>query len=236
MNKKKGFFYLVLVRVTCPLAAYISCDMKLYKNLKRRFRAGNVLSRMLRTVFEKKIVRPLLGVQLFAGVLMFGQLSFLPEQSGELAYPGIGISDVVIQAGVEPVMQTASAAMQNPAAKYLSISTHFRGGHAGLDLRAPLGSAIYPTADGVVKTIMHSTHGYGRRVIIQHANGYESLYAHMGKIGVEEGQKVTKQTKLGEVGLTGYTTGPHIHFELYRDGVPINPEYFLDLKTLPIEQ
>jgi murein DD-endopeptidase MepM/ murein hydrolase activator NlpD len=83
---------------------------------------------------------------------------------------------------------------------------------------------------------MTSTHGYGRRVVIAHDDGFESLYAHMGKISVEEGQKVTRQTKLGEVGLTGFTTGPHIHFELHRDGAAVNPKYFLDLSALPTQQ
>lgn len=190
------------------------------------------MSRILRAVFEKRIIRPLLGVQLAAGVLFLGPLT-ISESQTELAYPGIGTSDVILQVSVEPVIQTEDQAMQNPAASFTSISTYFQNGHAGWDLRAPLGSDIFPVADGVVKAVIHSTHGYGRRVIVAHDNGFESLYAHMGLIDVEEGQKVTKTTKLGEVGLTGFTTGPHIHFELYQNGTPVNPTYYVDLNAKP---
>lgn len=206
--------------------------MKRTKNLKKSFRKSNSVSRVLRTIFEKRIIRPLLGVQLAAGVLFLGPLT-VPESQTELAYPGIGTSDIILQVSVEPVIQTKDQAMQNPAASFTSISTYFQNGHAGWDLRAPLGSDIFPVADGTVKAVIHSTHGYGRRVIVAHDNGLESLYAHMGLIDVEEGQKVTKSTTLGEVGLTGFTTGPHIHFELYQNGTPVNPKYYLDLNALP---
>jgi murein DD-endopeptidase MepM/ murein hydrolase activator NlpD len=206
--------------------------MKRTKNLKKSFGKSNSMSRVFRTIFEKHFIRPLLGLQLAAGVLFLGPLT-VSESQTELAYPGIGVSDVILQVSVEPQIQTNDKAMQNPAAEFTSISTYFQNGHAGWDLRAPLGSAIYPVADGVIKAVVHSTHGYGRRVIVAHDNGLESLYAHMGLIEVEEGQKVTKQTKLGEVGLTGFTTGPHIHFELYQHGTPVNPKYYLDLNAVP---
>lgn len=207
--------------------------MNWYKNLKKRFKSGNLISRLFRIVFEKHFVRPALGLQLAAGLLFLSPLS-LAEPQTELAYPDIGTSGVVLQATAQTVVKTEEQAMQNPASEFLSISTYFQNGHAGWDLRAPLGSDIYPTDDGVVKAIVHSTHGYGRRVIIAHKNGFESLYAHMGLIDVDEGQIVTKQTKLGEVGLTGFTTGPHIHFELYQNGTPVNPKYYVDLNTIPI--
>lgn len=199
---------------------------------KKRFRTGNVFSRVLRPIFEKHIIRPLLGLHLFAGVLVLGPLSF-NEPAEELAYPGIGASSVLLQVPVEPTVTTQEKMMQNPAQEFLSVSTYYQPGHAGWDLRAPLGSSIYPIADGQVKSIIHSTHGYGRRVIVAHENGLESLYAHMGIIAVDEGQKVTKETKLGEVGLTGFTTGPHIHLEMYQDGTAVNPKYYIDLNNLP---
>lgn len=182
----------------------------------------------LKNGIEKYLFKPVLGVQLFAGVLFLGPTT-LAEPQAEYAYPGLNLSNVVLQVAVEPKIQPSEQAMQNPAAEFTSISTYFQAGHAGWDFRAPLGSDIYPVADGVVKIVAHSTHGYGRRVIVEHENGMESLYAHMGLIDVEEGQKVKKDTKLGEVGLTGMTTGPHIHFELYQNKTPVNPKYFIDL-------
>jgi hypothetical protein len=202
---------------------------------KKRFRSGSIVSRFFREIFEKNVIRPLVGIQLMAGALMFAPLD-LSVHPTEPAYPGVLMSDVVLEVSVEPVIVTESNQMQNPTAGFKGVSNTFRPGHAGYDLRAYLGSDVYPVADGVVKQIADSTYGYGRRVIIEHDNGFESLYAHMGLISVEEGEVITQETKLGEVGMTGYTTGPHIHLELYENGIPVNPAYYLDLDDIPTQQ
>ncbi|MFC1653426.1 M23 family metallopeptidase [Patescibacteria group bacterium] len=203
--------------------------------LNSRFRSGNVFSRVLRLVFEKRIVRKVFGAQLAASVLMFSP--FLTSQHpDELAYPGIGTANVVLEVPVEAKIATESVLMQNPVSGFVGVSTRFRGGHAGYDLRAPLGTGVYPVLEGTVDRVIHSTHGYGRRVILKHDDGFESLYAHMGLVSINEGDVVDLNTRLGEVGLTGLTTGPHIHLELYKDGVPVNPGFYLNLEDLPSEQ
>jgi murein DD-endopeptidase MepM/ murein hydrolase activator NlpD len=205
--------------------------------LKRKFRSGNLVSRILREVFEKRSIRSIVGAQLLAGMVLFGPLSGLnTSHPTELAYPGIGVTDVVIEVSNDPQIETTSVLMQNPTAGFKGVSTKFQRGHAGIDLRAYLGSDVFPLTSGVVEKIVHSVSGYGRRVIVKHDDGFESLYAHMGLISVEEGETVTEETKLGEVGMTGFTTGPHIHLELYKDGVPVNPMYYIDLNNLPTSQ
>lgn len=211
--------------------------MMWYKALKKKFRSGNLFSRILRVGFEKHFVRPLLGVQLFAGVFLIGPLASTLDNDVEFSYQGVGISEVVLNQNTPTNPQVASIkTMQNPTKEFIGVSTLFRSGHPGYDLRAPLGSAVYPVMGGIVKSIIHSSHGYGRHIWISHENGFESLYAHMGLISVEEGQIVDKTTKIGEVGLTGWTTGPHVHFELYHEGVPVNPGNYIDLDVLPIQQ
>lgn len=209
-------------------------NFKPISRLKRKFRSGNLVSRILREVFEKRSIRTFVGAQLFAGMILFGPMAGLNTSHPEkLAYPGLGMTDVILEVSVDPQIETTSVLMQNPTAGFKGISTKFQKGHAGLDFRANLGSDVFPVTSGVVEKIVHSSYGYGRRVIVRHDDNFESLYAHMGLITVEEGEIVTEETKLGEVGMTGWTTGPHIHLELYKNGVPVNPAYYIDLRDLP---
>jgi len=97
--------------------------------------------------------------------------------------------------------------------------------HAGLDFPARVGTAIQATGDGVVvEAGWHS--GYGNCIKISHGYGYESLYAHMNKMTVRPGEKVKKGHKIGEVGDTGLSTAPHLHYEVHYKGNPINPINF----------
>jgi murein DD-endopeptidase MepM/ murein hydrolase activator NlpD len=68
---------------------------------------------------------------------------------------------------------------------------------------------------------------YGKEVVVDHGNGYMTRYAHLNKILVRDGQKVKRWDPIGEVGETGQTTGPHLHYEVMKDGHLENPEYFI---------
>lgn len=96
--------------------------------------------------------------------------------------------------------------------------------HKGIDLAAPLGSSILACKSGVVRKVERSNSVYGNFVVIDHFGGYESLYAHMSDVLVVEGQRISSGQKIGYVGLTGMTTGPHLHFELKQNGKPIDPQ------------
>lgn len=97
--------------------------------------------------------------------------------------------------------------------------------HAGLDFPARVGTAIQASGDGVVAEAgWHS--GYGNCVKIRHGYGYETLYGHMNKIVVRPGETVKKGQKIGEVGDTGLSTAPHLHYEVHYKGNPINPINF----------
>ena len=103
--------------------------------------------------------------------------------------------------------------------------------HWGMDFAAPPGTEIFATGDGVVSKVITSRRGYGKHVVIDHGYGYETLYAHMSKIDVRRGQKVHRGDVIGLVGNTGTSSGPHVHYEVHKDGKPINPAnfYFNDL-------
>ena len=97
--------------------------------------------------------------------------------------------------------------------------------HLGVDYGAPKGTPIKAAGDGTVKFVGQKS-GYGRTVIISHAGGYETLYAHLNGFakGIRSGMKVKQGTLIAYVGTSGMSTGPHLHFGLYLGGKPINPE------------
>lgn len=107
--------------------------------------------------------------------------------------------------------------------------------HTGIDFTAPIGTPIYATGDGVVERLKNKMTGYGKVVIINHGFGYESLYAHMSKIIVKPGEKVKRGQIIGYVGNTGRSTGPHVHYEIRKNGKPINPVHFFYQDLTPEE-
>jgi murein DD-endopeptidase MepM/ murein hydrolase activator NlpD len=98
--------------------------------------------------------------------------------------------------------------------------------HAGLDFTAPTGTPIYATADGVVKEANFNTGGYGNHVVVNHGFGYETLYGHMVRIKARRGQRVKRGEIIGWVGNTGKSTGPHLHYEVIKNGIKVDPIYF----------
>ncbi len=103
------------------------------------------------------------------------------------------------------------------------LSTHFSSFHPGIDIASGLGMPIHPITSGVVEDTIYDLFGYGHHVIINHQNGFKSLYAHMGRVYVKKGDKVTSANIIGEVGLTGHTSGPHTHLEVTKSGQYIDP-------------
>ena len=99
--------------------------------------------------------------------------------------------------------------------------------HYGVDLAADTGTAIACFADGTVTAVGESS-SYGKYCTVTHANGCTTLYAHCSRISVTSGAAVKEGEKLGEVGETGMATGPHLHFELQKDGVYLNPIYYVE--------
>ena len=98
--------------------------------------------------------------------------------------------------------------------------------HAGLDFAAPTGTPIYATANGKVKLAGFNDGGYGNHVIISHGYGYETLYGHMVKIKSRAGEKVKRGDIIGWVGSTGKSTGPHCHYEVHKNGAPVDPVFY----------
>ena len=95
--------------------------------------------------------------------------------------------------------------------------------HNGLDLIAPAGDPVYAVADGVVKEVIKSRKGLGNVVVSDHGNGYVTRYAHLADVEARKGRKVRRGTRLGYVGVSGNSFAPHLHYEVLRDTLVLDP-------------
>lgn len=128
-----------------------------------------------------------------------------------------------------------TASFMWPVASYVYISSRFglrvhpitgeTKSHTGLDIASNMGTTVYAADNGTI-TLAGWNGGYGNCIMIDHGNGYVTLYGHLSSLGVSEGQSVSKGDTIGQVGSTGNSTGPHLHFEVIRAGTRVDPEQF----------
>ena len=98
--------------------------------------------------------------------------------------------------------------------------------HKGVDLTAARGTAVFATAPGKIVVAANCNDGYGNKVVIDHGNGYKTLYAHLSRIEVKTGQIVKLAKEIGKVGSTGRSIAPHLHYEVRINDQPVNPVTF----------
>ncbi|MEW5817579.1 MAG: M23 family metallopeptidase [Spirochaetota bacterium] len=99
--------------------------------------------------------------------------------------------------------------------------------HYGIDIANERGTPIYAAMDGTVVGLGTNIKSYGKYIILKHIGGYQSMYGHLDKWLVTLGQRVSQGVKIGEMGDTGLTTGPHLHFSIYKNQIPVNPAKYL---------
>lgn len=184
-------------------------------------RNGNKISRFFRRLFEAKSVKRLVGTNL---AVMFVLGSFVPAQNDQIQPEATVIPEA------EVTLSTVTDRVIQYPVQEGYISQGYSIFHPAIDIAAPFGTEIRPIKDGVVEDISKSRVGYGNSIIINHGDGITSLYAHLSKINVSKGDKVTVFDTIGNVGRTGHSTGPHLHLEVRKNGIPINP--FAILPTL----
>ena len=135
----------------------------------------------------------------------------------------------------------ASGSFLWPVASYVYVSSRFglrvhpitgeKKSHTGIDIASNQGTAVY-ASDGGTVTLAGWNGGYGNCIMIDHGNGYVTLYGHLSSISVSQGQTVSQGTTIGAVGSTGNSTGPHLHFEVLKNGTRIDPEQFFSGLTI----
>lgn len=162
--------------------------------------------------------------------------------SNDETFALIAGQSIVVPDGVPPEEAAPVYVAQKPAPAYTGpvaagkFAWPMRGGisqypvwyHMAVDVTDPVGTPIVAAKSGKVILVQTLTWGYGKHVIVDHGDGFSSLYGHMSGFNVSVGQTVTGgATVIGWVGMTGRTTGPHLHFEIRKNGVTINPLGYL---------
>ena len=213
LNLPKSRLHLRLVRRRGPLFEEpILPKLEDIKNIK----SGSKISRFFRHIFSHKSLKKILGAN-FALVILAA--SFIPTQ----VIAGTGKSDSVeILISSSQVQLATEKGTQYPLT-LVKINQGFRSFHPGIDLGGKKGDTVRPIMAGVIESIENSRFAYGNSIIINHGNNLKSRYAHLNKIEVNTGQEVAKETKIGEVGSSGWSSGNHLHLEVIENGHPINP-------------
>lgn len=124
------------------------------------------------------------------------------------------------------VTRTGSGYFIRPTRGYV-ITQNFHTWHPGIDLAADAGKDIYAADGGTVVFSGWNPVGYGNLIVLDHGNGWRTYYAHLSAINVECGEWVPRATVIGEMGTTGNSTGPHLHFEMLRFGLAVNPTGYI---------
>ena len=191
---------------------------KKWKLAQKTWRKVHSVSDALKLpIFDKKFVSRLFGLQI-AG---------LATALSVVAYPthafDYNLAQVSQQVEESAVVTTTNTQYRFPLEMTLGMSQGFHGLHPGVDLRAPRGTNIYAMDSGVVIEVEKVFVGYGHFVRIAHNGTVSSLYAHLDKVEVKAGDKVTGGDNIGTVGMTGWSTGPHLHFEVYVGNKAVNP-------------
>jgi len=179
------------------------------------------LSRLSIRVFETKSIRQIVGLIVVISVLF---MAILPT-SFVTAQTAIYKNYSQVQAGAEVIKTEES--LRLPVDSF-TITQGFNFFHPGIDLAAVKGSPVYPIMDGIVVYVDHGRFGYGNQVVVDHGSGFKSLYAHFAKIEAKAGEKVDKDSILGLVGSTGWSTGPHLHLQIMEGNHWTNPRAFFE--------
>ncbi|WP_444946685.1 peptidoglycan DD-metalloendopeptidase family protein [Microbulbifer sp. VTAC004] len=144
---------------------------------------------------------------------------------GAMAKPSLSIVNPEVENWIVPIQNARISSLFGDLNKVRNNS------HRGTDFAAPLGTAIVAPAGGVVivSTDHYRHKNYGKIIIIDHGQNIQTLYSHLDTREVKVGQSIKMGQKIGTVGITGKVTGPHLHFELIKQGERVNPEYLLKL-------
>lgn len=178
---------------------------------------GKVSDTLKFPIFEKKVIPRVFGVQI-AGLAMAMSMVAYPTQAFDYTMTQTSQAEKLI-----PIVITTGAQYSFPLEMTLGMSQGYHSFHPALDLRAPIGTSVYSMDEGVVIEVQKVPFGYGHSVRIAHKGTMSSHYAHLDKVEVESGAQVAKGGKIGTVGMTGRTTGPHLHFEVYVGNKAVNP-------------
>ncbi|MBI2010149.1 MAG: M23 family metallopeptidase [Candidatus Chisholmbacteria bacterium] len=184
-------------------------------------RTSHPLSKMLWPALQHKRWRTLLGANLAGMMIVATSVSAAPNVLE--TYPEAEVPVVT-----EQVVLTTEQRFVAPV-ETIGVSQGFSRFHRGVDMRSAYGSEVKAIASGRVVETVYSRFGYGHYVLVEHEGGFASLYAHLNQIFVKPGGEVAQGTALGTVGTTGWSTGSHLHMEIYEKGAAVDPRQILSV-------
>ncbi|WP_040236107.1 peptidoglycan DD-metalloendopeptidase family protein, partial [Borrelia crocidurae] len=152
-------------------------------------------------------------------VLSLGQKLFVPggKMSKDLLRNALGETFLFPTRGI---ITSGYGYRPDPFTKTISF-------HNGIDIANVANTPVVATKEGIVVTAGFSVGGYGKYIVIAHNNGFQTLYAHLGSFAVKVGDRVSRGQMIGRMGSTGYSTGNHLHFTIFKDGKTSNPMKYL---------
>ena len=183
------------------------------KEVNKKYRTGSLFGKIARHLGDHKSAR-----KIFAGNLAAVAIatSFLPVAKANTFTQA---DETVIE--TENPLNTQKG-IQFPLENF-KINQGFSFFHPGIDFGAETGDQIKAIKAGKIVEADYTNDGYGNTIVIDHGKGLTSRYAHLSKIEVTIGEEVTTNTEIGKAGVTGRTTGPHLHLEIRQSGFPLNP-------------
>ena len=158
--------------------------------------------------------------------LQFSAMGGAPDADGLRANRILDSMDRINLYRIAAEQLPFSMPLRDPFRLTSDFGTRWGRLHGGIDMAAPIGTPIYAPADGVV-TFAGWSSGYGRLVTIQHEFGIETRYAHQSAIRVEVGQRVSRGDRIGDIGNSGRSTGPHLHYEVRVGGDTVDPMIYI---------
>ncbi|MDO8452035.1 MAG: M23 family metallopeptidase [bacterium] len=188
---------------------------------------SNRMSFWLRKRIEKIPVLRLLGIPL-AGATLLAAIVF-PGASDITAFWSLQQTARYTVVDVVPTQSTLTW----PLVRF-GITQYYSARHPGLDLIAPRGTSVFSMAQGTVLAVQSLPWGYGTHVLVAHEDGLATLYAHLSLAYVKIGDKIRQNTKIGAIGSTGWSTGNHLHIEIYQNGNSTDPLTVLPDLSLPL--
>ena len=179
-------------------------------------RGYRIFSKAIRKLIAHKRSRLGFHACLIAVILVVGTFPSVSQVFGQ-----VEATLAVRPMATEEVIFTTKRTSKLPVLG--GLSQGFSYYHPGVDIQSPLNTPIHAFLQGVILEAGFQTGGYGNYILIDHENGYFSLYAHLSKILVMPGERIDQERIIGNIGVTGFSTGSHLHFEIYENGFAVNP-------------
>jgi murein DD-endopeptidase MepM/ murein hydrolase activator NlpD len=177
---------------------------------------------------KKKIVHEDVVLKLFEGVDKLKRKVYIESKSQDEIIALAENKEKLLAAipAIQPVANKELIALASGFGMRIHPVYKVRKMHTGVDFAAQIGTPIYATADGTIDKLEFSFSGYGKVIEINHGFGYRTRFAHMHGFTVSQGQRVKRGDLIGYVGNTGLSTAPHLHYEVFVNGVLVNPIHY----------